>query len=512
MSVKVNEQGFVHDPSGVWYPPINLKQLEIFDDHHRYLLVHGPRKSGKTIGILHKVLRHAFDVNGAMVAIVCKTIKNAKSSGVWTLLTNLILPTWERDCYGFSIVEGPKTTGDTKLSFVKIRNRHGTVSEIQCHSLEYSAEVEAKFKGGAYSMFWLSELDQYCDEYAFHIICDAMRVFAYEVCQIICDCNPPDSGPNNWIHDLFFKFKDKTQQPEDPSEDEFFRNGIGRIWVRIEDNPQLDPREKQELVSRYKKTPSLYNRFILGIWEEHITGGHFSEVYDESIHVCGRADGLPEERERLVPTPQAQMLLTGWDVGESQNHSFHIIEKIIDEDPTNRRRIVRFSVLDELVVIRTRISVRAFVEEALEKMNQWEKYQNKTNRINLRWRHWSDSSAFVYRSGANTTDAAIVAEASDGRILLDAAPKYRNSNRDKVKLLWQLLYEERIHVSAQLSVTRNMFKNLREGTSGEYVREDDHKHPFDSLSYPILAEAPIDMFKNQQAGQTVKDHVVMAGF
>lgn len=501
MLIKVNREGYIYDDSEskCWLPPLNLKQFEIFNDNHRYLLVHGPRMSGKTFGIVHKVIRHAFDVNGAMAAIVCKTMKNAKSAGVWFLLCRA-LTHWERYCYGFKVVEGPKTTGDTKLSYVKIRNRHGTVSEIQCHSLEHAQEVEAKFKGTGYSMFWLSELDQYCTEHAFDILCDALRMtpfVPFDQHQIIGDCNPPDTGPNNWLHDKWFKFKDASNDNE--SEQTIIAKArLHRILVMIDDNPQLDPQAKFDLIERYRRRKQWYARFIEGKWEQDITDGHFSDVWDESIHVIGNADGNKDDWEIVVPTAQCTVLLTGWDVGESKNHSFHIIEKIISDVPGTNRKIISFSILDELVVIRQHVSVNQFTESALDLMDYWKDYMKKTHNIDVRWRHWSDTSAFQYRAAGNTTDAALIYEASNGKIVLDAAPKYRNSNRDKVKLLWQLLYEKRLHVSAQLQKTRAMFANLRQGNAAEYVKEDDHKHPFDTVSYPILAEAPSDMIRGAE--------------
>ena len=500
MAIKVNNEGFVCDDTGLWYPPMNFKQLEIFNDQHRYLLVHGPRKSGKTFGIVHKILRHAFDVDGAMAAIICKTLKNAKSAGVWFLLCRA-LPLWEKYCFGFKVVEGPKTTGDTKLSFVRIRNRHGTISEIQCHSLEHAQEVEAKFKGSNYSFFWLSELDQFCTDYAFEILCDALRMtpfVPFDKHQIVSDCNPPDSGPNNWIHDKWFKFKDSKTTDDDTEQAIIAKERIHRLLVMIDDNPQLDPDEKNDLIERYKKRRTLYARFIEGKWEQDLTDGHFSDVWDESIHVVGRVDCPEEEREIIVPTPQCTVLLTGWDMGESKNHSFHIIEKIISEIPGTNRRIISFSILDELVVIRTHISINQFTEAALARIDHWNDYMKTQHNIEIKWRHWSDSSAFQYRASANSTDAAMVYEASNGRIVLDAAPKYRNSNRDKVKLLWQLLYEKRLHVSAQLERTKMMFANLRQGGDAEFVKEDDHKHPFDTVAYPLLAEAPADMVRGAE--------------
>lgn len=526
MPIKVNhDNGFIYDTDGYWYPPLNIKQLEVFNDRHRYLLVHGPRKSGKTFSIIHKVLRHAFDTDGAMAAIICKTLKNAKSAGVWALLTRA-LPLWEKNCYGFKVVDGPRTTGDTKLSFVQIRNRHGTISEIQCHSLEHAQEVEAKFKGSNYSFFWLSELDQFCTDYAFEILCDALRMtpfVPFDQHQIVADCNPPDSGPNNWIHDRFFKAKDVQDKETDTEDDRLYRENMHRILVMIDDNPQLDPGEKKELISRYKKRKSLYARFIEGKWEQDITDGHFSDVYDETIHVLGNASGPEDEREYLVPTEQCTTLITGWDMGESKNHSFHILEKIqnvveaIDPATGNKiqKTLVSFSVLDELVVIRTYMSIREFVAAAFEKMEHWEKYQKKNRNIILQWRHWSDTSAFRERSAAETSEAAIAYEASNGRIVLSAAPKYKDSRRDRVKLIWQFLYEKRLYLSAQLIKTRQMFANLRQGKETEFIKPDDHKHPFDSMSYPIIAEAPMDMLRSSELSTEIKDEspgIVIARF
>jgi hypothetical protein len=522
--IKVNQRGFVYDSDGGWLPPINPKQYEVFNDFHRYLLVHGPRKSSKTWGIIHKVIRHAFDVRGATFGIVTKTIKNAKASGVWTLLSNVMLPfwqhglaaelwepwmpeAWKHGCPGFEVIEGPKTTGDTKMSFVKIRNRHGTISEIQQHSLEHASEVEAKFKGPFYSSFWLSEFDQYCDRHAFDIFCDALRMpgVSFEQHQIIADCNPPESGPNNWMHDLWFKFMDSPVPIDEPDVDKIFRDGLHKILVMIEDNPQLDPRERDELYARYRKRATWFNRFCKGVWEQDITDGFFSDVYDEGVHVLGHTNGPPEEHERLVPTAQCKVLLTGWDCGLAKNHSFHIIEKIINEivvdDPRTgqkmRKQLVSFSVLDEVVVIATYISIREFALRCLERIVFWSKWQLKHHNVALRFRHWSDSDALDTRAAADKSTAAIIAEATDGQVMVDGAPKYKNSRRDRVQLAWQLLYERRLHVSAQLARTRLMLVNLSPGTKvGDYIKKSAHVHPFDSLTYPIVAEAPIDMIKS----------------
>jgi hypothetical protein len=504
MVIRVNDAGYVYS-QGIWLPPINAKQFEIFVDSHRYLLVHGPRKSGKTFGIIHKVLKHAFDVNGAMVAIVCKTIKNAKSAGVWALLERM-LPIWTSKCPGFEIVEGPKVTGDTKMSYVRIRNRHGTISEIQCHSLQNAGDVEEKFKGPAYSMFWLSEFDQYCTLHAFNILCDALRMtpmVPYEQHQIICDCNPPETGEDNWIHDQWFKDKDKGI-PE--GDDRIFWEGLHRILVAIDDNPQLDEREKRELMARYKKRQGLYDRFIKGLWTQDITDGHFSEIWDETVHVVGSAEGTVKENwDIIVPTEACHTLLTGWDLGDSINHSFHILEKlqmdVIIEDPKTRAPkevvLVGFSIIDELFVLGERVSTRDFTEEAMEKIGKWEKFIKARNpAVRLNWRHWSDTHAFNYNAQADSSGAAIVYETSGQKIILEGAPKHRGSKRDRVNIVGEFLSQERLFTSAQLFYTRGVMVNLRKGTTAaEFIKDDKWRHGFDSLSYPIIAEAPEDMMR-----------------
>jgi hypothetical protein len=507
--IQVNNYGFVEDSEHkVWIPPINKKQFELFNDFHRYLLCTGCRKAGKTIGVEHKVLRHAFDCNGAVIAIITKTIKNAKGSGIWTELTETILPIWLNAGIGMQLAPGLNgkalgVTGDTKMSYVKVTNRYGTVSEIQLHSLEHEREVEAKFKGTRFSLFWLSELDRWDDRFIFDICTDQLRLWPripYEQHQLIADCNPPDTGPNNDWHDLWFKTPLNPESPNYPLVD-----GLKVIQFGLDDNPQLDPRERKELEVKYGYRPTLRARFVLGLWEQDTTDGHFSDVWDESIHVLGHTNGPKEDWEMLVPTVSCTSLLCGWDVGESCNHSFSILEKIMTEDTKSRRRVISFSVIDELVVIRKQVSIEQFTEAALAKMEHWEAFHKKRTGIQLRWRHWSDPTASNYSSRSNTTDEALIYEASDGKISVNGAPKYRNSNRDKVKLLWQLLYHQRLHVSAQLASTRAMFANLRSGGDAEYVKDDDHKHPFDTVSYPILAEAPTDMMVSGEISTEKKD-------
>ena len=99
-----------------------------------------------------------------------------------------------------------------------------------------------------------------------------------------------------------------------------------------------------------------------------------------------------------------------------------------------------------------------------------------------------------YRATAKTYDHRVVAAASGGRINLIGAPKFAGSVRQRVKLLKDLLMQNRLHISANCFRTVEMFRYLRKGRSvGQYVINDRNKHSFDSLSYALIGEMSADL-------------------
>ena len=68
------------DPqTGLWAPRLGKKQMEVFECDKRYILASGPRFSTKTTASLHKILKHAWEVNPALVAMFVKTKVTALS-------------------------------------------------------------------------------------------------------------------------------------------------------------------------------------------------------------------------------------------------------------------------------------------------------------------------------------------------------------------------------------------------------------------------------------------------
>lgn len=490
---------WVYSDEGFWLPKICLKQYEVFDDSHRFLLVEGPVMTGKTIAIEHKVIRHAYDVPGARVGIFAKTVKTGKSAGPWQHITDKILPMWENAGIGFKVLQRPKVTGDTRQNMFVVQSRFGPPSEVLLHSLEYAPEAEEKLKSTSYSMIWFSEVDQIAPKSGPPPERDDRQVFAtaqarlrmegipYEAHQIIMDCNPPEDGEDHWLHDIFFKEKDQPNH-----EDKIYQAQIGRIHLSIDDNPFLDERQKANIKQQFKFRQSLLDRFYYGKWIRDNMGGHFHEMFKPDIHVLGDINKPDKDKEVILPTPAVRTLISGLDLGD-KNHAFVIGEKLETRDKEGKT-VTKFSVLDELVIHGREVPMRLLVEGMVEMILKWEEFCKKQYSRDIQWRHWSDEAAFThFRSIAEAFDYLVVRNFSGGKINLRPAPKYKGSIRDRVQLLQQLLFEDRIYFSAQLDECITMMKVLRKGnTVADYAAPARHVHVFDALTYMLQSEAPVD--------------------
>lgn len=484
---------------GYWLPPICQSQYEkVFIDGHRYLLVSGPRLSGKTEAILHKVLKHAYDNPGARIAIFTITTKVGKSGGVWQDLTDRILKTWINAGIGFRVTQQPKVTGDTRQNMFKIASRFGGESEILLHSLEFAPEVHEKLRGTKWSMIWFSEIDQIAplsgpepeqrdDRQVFAAAQAQLRMeplIPMEAHQIIMDCNPPVDGEENWLWNVF------EIETQDKTKDESYRNNFAHVKFTIDDNPFLSKDRKVDLYNSYAYRQSLLDRLYYGKWTKDATLGHFSEMFKPEIHVLGNVQCSEDQREVIVPTPAVKVMLSGLDLGDKHN-SFVIGEKM--ETVENDKRVIKFAIMDELCIHGREMPLRLVVEGMMEMIDKWEKFCLEKYNRKIQWRHWSDEAAWRYRQVAEAMDYLLVRNLSGGKINLKPAPKYKGSIRDRVQLLQQLLFENRIYFSAQLDECITMLKVLRKGnTVADYAAPPRRTHIFDALTYLLQSEAPVD--------------------
>lgn len=497
------------DGRGKWAPDLSPKGYLVLNDYSRFLMLSGPRKCTKTVTATNKICRHLWENDNAMVGIIGKSIRSIKSSGVWQdlVLLETGLKQWLRANIGFDYLVEPKITGDTKMSFFRIRNMHGGVSECQVHSLEHDHEVEAKFKGTRYSMFYLPEADQFKTEMVLQILDDQLRIpsIRYEDHQILLDTNPAEEGPDHFLHRVFYRKCGEDGEPFTPARAAKYRV----IEFTLDDNPFISAQEKQDLRDKYAHDPIKKARYVDGKWERDSSGGVFEDVWSEPRHVIGKTVGPPDDWEVLVPGPQAHEFIIGWDCGDV-NHGTSFLCPREAEDQTV------FDLIDELVIVDRQVSLADFTEGVMEKMDRWEKYMRAIYGIEhkLVWRHWSDpSAADRYRAAADSYDAKIIRNVSGGRIALNFATKSAGSVRRRKDLLRRILFDTRLAVSAECRAHIDMFRYLKPGPSAAepIQRASPHKHAFDSLTYALSSEAPAELDRRNSATVIRRPRIISVG-
>lgn len=461
---------------------MSRKGSEIFNNYKRYLCVAGPRRSGKTLGVCDRVIRHAWETDKARVGVYVKYVKLATDGGCWSDLLQRLETQWIQADIGLKLVTPPRVDGATRQLYMQILNRHNTKSTFVLNSLDFDDNADEATKGKRYSMVWLNELSNFKKRVVFNAAMETLRCvhLPYEAHQLVADTNPAEEGEDSWIYKLFFE-----ERVDDAHPDPTFRDELGLIEVMIEDNPFLTDIERINLIAQYRHDPDLYARYILGKWTRATTDSHFADVFRHDLHIIGDASHLREEEwEVLLPEEQCSEMVLGWDIGD-KNHAISFLEPI----QINGRN--SFKLIDEVVLRGQEVGIGDVVELVLEKMDFWEQYLGRK----LIWRHWSDMSAFDrFRPLGETFDAAYIYKYSEGRIELRGAAKFPNAVRKRITLTRRLLFEGRLLVSAKCLEHVAMFKGLRKGTSLTNIvdRASIHKHAFDSMTYAIQSELPLE--------------------
>lgn len=491
-------------PDGYWVPDLNPKQWEGFNCRKRYLLFSGPKLSGKTFLCLNKIVRHLWEINGARFAMFAKTVKSAREGGSYQTLTDEILPQWfsanltSPKGARCEYIKAPWCDNATRTHKFRLRNYWNTMSEFYLFSLEHDHEIEQKVKNLAFSGFYFIELSNFEKRDVFNFTKPQLRMtprIPYALHQWMADTNPAEDGEESWIYKLFYekdppeegKDRPKMEEGEDDSD---YRDQLHVIEFAIDDNPRLEKEQVTDLKQSYMSDPDLYDRYILGKWKAASRKGIFADVFLPATHVHGEAAGSNEANwQIIVPARSTWELISGWDLGDT-NHSAHIGAKRLAGGNTC------YDIIDEIVAIKEKVSIADFTDAFVERMDYWERFmRSEYNTDKILWRHWSDASSFTYKSAPGGSEERIVTAHSHGRINLLAVAKPRGSVRARAGLVRRLLFEGRLYFSAQLFFTLKMLRNLRR-TANSLNFIDTHnplKHPFDSLSYMLGGEEPIDI-------------------
>jgi len=502
------------DSEGIFFPDLFDRQLEVYNCMKRAMLVCGPRLSGKTIAVLHKIVRHLWEVKGARVAMFSRTLKNSKDGGPWMKMQRDILPEWFKSGIGIRYTTmgadkrpGPKVDGQTRTPFFRVRNGYGGESECMLFSLDVDNDVEDKLKEMEFSLIYFSELSKFGTRGVLQYGLPALRMLniPFEQQQWIADTNPAEEGESSWIYRAFYLERKWTYDEYTAHNTEvglpvlpervfdFFKTNSDVLEWGIRENPRLDPRQIDEVTVACGSDIGMYERLVNGKWVFGFgdQSRHFRGCFRENLHVVGNCSSQNEDDwEYLNPSPTIAELITGWDLGD-KNHAAVAIERNVISGRSY------FSVLDELVNIGKEMSVEEFTVAFMGLIEgnpdmpegRLSIEEIAGHRLDLE-RAWSDRSSIEkYQSTGDTYQHLEVYAASRNRIQLIGVPKAKHSVAQRVRLLKKLLMQGRIRVSAHCTMTIQMLRDLKKGKGAlNYVVDDENKHVFDALTYALLME------------------------
>ncbi len=483
----------VHPTENYWVPLLSPKQTIVFNDFHKYILLSGCRRSSKTVACLHRLLRHAWETPMARIAIFARTRKSAEQGGVFTDLMDTVVPEWVSAGFGFRVCSGNKDAstslidGATRILYLDVSNVHGNKSRIQLHSLDFDFDIEAAIRGTRFSMIYFSELSNFENRIVYVISAEQLRMphLREDQHMWLADTNPAPDGSASWIYKLFYEERLAENHPYPTEQKKFSVHEFG-----LQDNPFISEEEKQGVAARHAHDPDLMSRFVHGLWTTRTEDSVFAGVFLPDTHVLGNIKAFNEEDwELLLPTDTCSSFVTGWDLG-SKNHAMVLIEKIPGPDGSI------FCVLDEVVTLDQTLPIPDFTDFVLERVDFWEAYiRLNCHTKPLEWKHWSDQSAFdQYRAALGGYDHSSVALASEGRIMLLAAPKGKGSITKRIDIARRLLFQNRLFVSAKCIEVIKMLGGLRPGkTRLDPVARGPLVHTFDALTYALSAECYFEL-------------------
>ena len=471
--------------NGYWQPDLSPTGADVMNDKHRFLLLHGPRKTAKTCTLSLKLAKHLYEVPNARVAVVVHRNQTGKN-GTWDDITSFALGmNFQQKGGVLPYMRAPAFTSDTKTSSFVVRNAYGNPASCTMYGLYNQKDAERIFKTTRFSFVYITEADLFLDGGIFRVISDQLRAIGvpYEKHQLVLDCNPPVMGSDHWLYSLFFDHSLK-----DPVYAAQFRE----IGMTFDDNPFLPPQEKAELVAAYVNDPKKYNRLVLGKWSRSAVGTLYEGVFDFNRHVIGLPEPgqSPEEVPVLVPSEESTELISGWDLGHGVNHAWVLMSRRSVGPGRNA-----YDVLDEVVSIGVECSLDELVDRIMRRIKFWEALMKRRGAAVVEHRCWSDSSSFVYSSGVNGTEARLVQSISGGMIHLRPAPKGPNSVADRVMMVRRMLKDGNLVISSRCKRLIDSLSTMRVKTFGQTKDEvlratDPRKHVFDAMSYAISAENP----------------------
>lgn len=511
------------DAGDDWLPPLTETGLRLFFCEKKYILTHGERGGGKTIAVLHKLMKHAYDNDGAAVCIATLVRSSATLGGAWTKLTSVVVPQWQEGWIGPDGQwndglgldgEGPNgeivmKMDDSRNRYFWIKNRHGGWSMFFLRSLMHGEHIQSRMKGMEFTAFFFDELTEAeTEEYFIQPIQQLGRIPGIPNQFYIGACNPPEEGEDHWVYKRFFVGFDNPndKKPKRREDYEVFH-------FPMTENYFMTPAQKEEYLANVyeacRNDPTAEDRLLKGKWIKKPNGkGIFKDYFDRNIHVRGDL-----EKQQLI-IPSARTIEIGYDIGTA-NTAISFGQKL------PLRGGEGWVFFDEIVLVERYVPIPQLAPILLKHMNYW----CVRTGIPFFFNHIGDKGSFDQMRPDGSYDARKLEEhvrlelsenhaaypglqhliewetAPDragnrvrtGRVAnvdfrMVPCPKPEGSVPVRVRMLIARLQREELLISAKCQRIIAMLENLPADLKKSVhtpVTSSPYKHAFDSTTYPI---------------------------
>lgn len=468
------------NPEDFWSPGLGPSQQRVFDSKARYLLVEGERFSGKTYGILHKIVRHCWEWENAHVLIVVGVKRQGTVGGSWHKLMTDVLPTWKANLDGFDHSDQKMTV--EKDAVLWLTNKHGGWSMVQLISIPHGQTLASRVKGIEVSMIFVDELVGIGGPEYFEALIQQLGRrpgIPTEEQQYIAATNP--DGPSHWVYKRWHELPLNAETGVWDSKYEW-------VHIPISENPSPQAKAYYEnVLEATRNDPIEYARMIEGKWVDRPSGqAIFVNVFVPEIHVRG------DLKKGEILYPKVGLPITiGYDLGDT-NHAMVFLQERYTREKTF------WVAFDELVFTDTKISIDEIVPQLLDLMQEW----CVRSSYSFTFQHISDKSAFNrFRSATGSYDHKQVQDLSRDLlkkeaerftflkkpVYMEECPKPPGSVAARVKLLRMLFQREEMFISARCERLTDAMNYLETEKDEPYSpKRSKHLHPYDALTYPLF--------------------------
>lgn len=443
-------------------PDMAPTQLEVFESQKDIVLTFGERGSGKTGGMLHKGIAHAYEEKNAFALLITK-ISRQGEAGLADEMTRNYLPVWAKDI-GLEYIPF-KINPTTKDVIGWIGNRHNGWSKIQLMSIPHAKQTAARMKGMSPSFIGIDEISEF----------DSKDVVTYTIQQLrrrsgiagpqqlYGTTNP--TGDDTWVFDLYFY--DSVDDEGNPLDN------WDVFHMPFSENRFLgDPDAYIRTIAQmYRHDPIMFARMVEGKWiAQPVNDSFFGRLLDDQFHIRGNLNA-----GKILKPVKNFPIIVGMDPGTRWTSVSYMQLLPIQGVHT-------WVVFDE-VIFQKRHDYKTLTLSMERTMNFW----NEMLEHDFSYIHISDDSATtMWRPGEGSFDAKVIEEHSDGRIKILGCPKGAGSVRSRIAIMQTALLDKKVIFSAKCKNHILMLRGLEaDEKDPNKPKRSKHLHTFDSCTYPM---------------------------